>query len=86
MRVVVATPELFVSIGKGGDLFPIPADRVFLKTLRGNRRIRKKSALAFNGNTVQKVAGTLRVPSADSQKALLFVGRGTWNVPTTLLR
>ncbi len=49
MRIVVATPELIVSIGKGGDLFPIPADRVFLKTLRGNRRIRKKSALAFNG-------------------------------------
>jgi len=37
--------------------------------------------VSFNGNTVQKVAGTLRVPSADSQKALLFEGRGTWNVP-----
>ena len=36
-------------------------------------------------NTVQKVAGTLRVPSAEPQKALLFEGYGTWNVPTTLL-
>ena len=39
----------------------------------------------FNSNTVQKVAGTLRVPSAEPQKALLFEGYGTWNVPTTLL-
>jgi hypothetical protein len=37
---------------------------------------------AFTG----ALAGTLRVPSAESQKALLFEGYGTWNVPTTLLR
>jgi hypothetical protein len=36
-------------------------------------------------NTVQKVAGTLRVPSAEPLKALLFEGYGTWNVPTTFL-
>jgi hypothetical protein len=37
-------------------------------------------------NAVQKVAGTLRVPSAEPQKTLLFEGYGTWNVPTTLTR
>ena len=36
-------------------------------------------------NAVQKVAGTLRVPSAEPQKTLFFEGYGTWNVPTTLL-
>jgi len=41
--------------------------------------------LTVQRNTVQKVAGTLRVPSAEPQKALLFEGYGTWNVPTTLL-
>ena len=41
--------------------------------------------LLFRRNTVQKVAGTLRVPSAETQKALLFEGYGTWNVPTTWL-
>jgi len=35
-------------------------------------------------NAVQKVAGTLRVPSAEPQKTLFFEGYGTWNVPTTL--
>ena len=40
---------------------------------------------SFNRNTVQKVAGTLRVPSAETQKALRLGGYGTWNVPTTLL-
>jgi hypothetical protein len=39
--------------------------------------------LKLKGDTVQKVAGTLRVPSAEPQKALLFEGYGTWNVPTT---
>jgi hypothetical protein len=38
---------------------------------------------AVKHNTVQKVAGTLRVPSAYSQKALLFACYGTWNVPTS---
>jgi hypothetical protein len=38
---------------------------------------------SFNGKTVQKVAGTLRVPSAATQIALFFKGCGTWNVPTT---
>ena len=37
-------------------------------------------------NAVQKVAGTLRVPSAEPQKTLFFEGYGTWNVPTTLTR
>jgi len=41
--------------------------------------------LRFNGNTVQKVAGTPWMPSADSQKAWLFEGCGTWNVPTSFL-
>ena len=41
--------------------------------------------LAVKRHAVQKVAGTLRVPSAVFQKALLFEGYGTWNVPTTLL-
>jgi hypothetical protein len=41
--------------------------------------------LVFNPNIVQKVAGKLRVPFAAPQKALLFVGCGKWNVPTTLL-
>ena len=41
--------------------------------------------LTVKRNTVQKVAGTLRVPSADPHKALLLKGHGTWNVPTTLL-
>jgi hypothetical protein len=47
---------------------------------------RGKLGGGLKANTVQRVAGTLRVPSADSQKALLFEGYGTWNVPTTLLR
>jgi hypothetical protein len=46
-----------------------------------SRRLR----LGGKRNTVQKVAGTLRVPSAEPQKAKLFEGYGTWNVPTTLL-
>ena len=45
----------------------------------------KRPLVWISSNTVQKVAGTLRVPSAEPQKALLFEGYGTWNVPTTLL-
>jgi hypothetical protein len=41
--------------------------------------------LTVKRNSVQKVAGTLRVPSAEPPKALLLEGYGTWNVPTTLL-
>lgn len=48
MQVAVATPEVFVSIAEGGDLFPVPADGVFLKTLLRNRRIRNRSALSFH--------------------------------------
>jgi hypothetical protein len=47
------------------------------------KRVRLR--LTVKPNTVQKVAGTLRVPSAAIQKALLFEGCGTWNVPATLL-
>jgi hypothetical protein len=47
--------------------------------------LRAALCIATKRNTVQKVAGTLRVPSAEPQKALLFEGYGTWNVPTTLL-
>jgi len=46
---------------------------------------RRRTTVSLNGKAVQKVAGTLRVPSAEPQKALLFEGYGTWNVPTTLL-
>lgn len=40
-------------------------------------------ALLVTPNTVQKLAGKLRVPSAAPRKAKLFERYGTWNVPAT---
>ncbi len=51
--------------------------------LRLKEEVRRR--LTVQRNNVPKVAGTLRVPSAEPLKALLFEGYGTWNVPTTLL-
>jgi len=43
-----------------------------------------RATFLFNRNTIQKVAGTLRVPSAKPRKHCSACGCGTWNVPPTL--
>ncbi len=45
---------------------------------------RVRLPLTAEHTAVQKVAGPLRVPSADLKKRLLLAGRGTWIVPTTV--